>query len=108
MSAKDIQRAEPLGATRKSPRILSYSDLRDRGIKFSRQWILQLMKEKKFPQTIALGAGHSVGFIETEIDKWIEDRIAERDNSGFTDRLDDLNEKKKLKAKRDKDRGVKP
>jgi prophage regulatory protein len=89
MSAKSV--AQPLGASRKSPRLLSYEDLKDKGIKFSRQWILQLMKEKKFPQTIALGTGHSVAFIESEIDSWIEERIAERDNSGFTDRLEVLN-----------------
>jgi prophage regulatory protein len=64
----------------KPPKILSYEDLKDRGIKFSRQWIVQLMKEGKFPKTVMLGAGHSVGFIESEIDEWIEKLIAERDD----------------------------
>jgi prophage regulatory protein len=64
---------------RKSPKILSYEDLKARGIKFSRQWIVHLMKEGKFPRTVMLGQGHSVGFIESEVDEWIEKLIAERD-----------------------------
>jgi predicted DNA-binding transcriptional regulator AlpA len=78
MSAKAIQQPEP--DRRTSPRILSYQDLKDRGIKFSRQWIVHLMKEGKFPKTVMLGQGHSVGFIESEIDAWIEKLIAERDD----------------------------
>jgi predicted DNA-binding transcriptional regulator AlpA len=103
MSATKAINTEP--ERRKPPVILSYSDLKLRGIKFSRQWILQLMKEKKFPRTIPLGDGHSVGFIESEIDKWIEDRIKQRDDSGFTDRLDELNEKK-AKAQRERDKAL--
>ena len=76
MSAKPIQQSEPC----KPPKILSYQDLKDRGIKFSRQWIAHLRKEGKFPKTVMLGQGHSVGFIESEIDAWIESLIAERDD----------------------------
>ena len=54
-------------------------EIKDRGIKFSRQWIAHLMKENKFPKTVMLGQGHSVGFIESEIDEWIENLIRERD-----------------------------
>jgi predicted DNA-binding transcriptional regulator AlpA len=64
---------------RKSPRILSYEDLKARGIKFSRQWIRELIKDGKFPNSVMLGSGHSVGFIEEEIDAWIEGLIAKRD-----------------------------
>jgi prophage regulatory protein len=77
MPAKIIQPPEP---ERRTPqRILSYEDLKERGIKFSRQWIVHLIKEDKFPKTIKLGQGHSVGFIESEIDAWIENLIAKRD-----------------------------
>ncbi len=99
MSAKVIQRpVQQPAASRKPPCLLSYEDLKARGIKFSRQWILQLMKEGKFPKTVAVGAGHSVGFIESEIDAWIENLIAERDDSGFTNRLDNLKETRNAKA----------
>jgi prophage regulatory protein len=80
MSEKELERRRSQSQRSKSQRILSYQDLKDRGIKFSRQWIVHLMKEGKFPKTVMLGQGHSVGFIESEIDAWIEKLIAERDD----------------------------
>jgi prophage regulatory protein len=68
----------PKATESRKERILSYEDLKDRGIKFSRTWIVQLIKDGKFPRTVMLGQGHSVGFIESEIDAWIENLIAER------------------------------
>ncbi len=65
---------------RKQPRILSYEDLKDKGIKFSRQWIVQLIKAGKFPRSVKLGESH-VGFIEEEIDAWIEGLIQQRDEA---------------------------
>jgi prophage regulatory protein len=59
-------------------RVLSYGDLKAKGIRFSRQWITKLIAAGKFPQSISLGE-QSVGFIENEIDAWINDRIRERD-----------------------------
>jgi prophage regulatory protein len=59
-------------------RVLSYDDLKAKGIRFSRQWIIKLIAAGKFPQSISLGE-QSVGFIESEIDGWINDRIQERD-----------------------------
>jgi predicted DNA-binding transcriptional regulator AlpA len=60
-------------------RILSYADLRAKGIRFSRQWIRKLVVAGKFPGPIELGE-HSTGFVETEIDDWIARRIHKRDN----------------------------
>jgi prophage regulatory protein len=59
--------------------ILSYEDLKHRGIKFTRQWISKLIKDGAFPKPIKLGQGHSVGFVESEIDEWIEKLISKRD-----------------------------
>jgi prophage regulatory protein len=59
-------------------RVLSYPDLKGKGIRFSRQWITRLIAAGKFPRSISLGK-QSVGFIESEIDAWINDRIRERD-----------------------------
>lgn len=36
-----------------------------------------MTKEGKFPESISLGA-KAMGWIEAEIDKWIEDRMAAR------------------------------
>ncbi len=61
-------------------RILSYQDLKDKGIRFSRQWIVQLIKLGKFPKPVKLGEA-STGFIESEIDAWIEGLITQRDEA---------------------------
>ena len=41
--------------------------------------VYNLIAEGKFPKQIPLGA-RSVGWLESEIDGWIDDRISERDN----------------------------
>jgi prophage regulatory protein len=80
MSAKAIQHTEP----RKPPTILSYSDLKARGIKFSRQWLVELIKDGKFPKPFKLAGAHAVGFLESEIDEWIEKLVAKRDEETAT------------------------
>jgi prophage regulatory protein len=68
-------------ARRSRQRILSYQQLRDeKGIRFSRQWILKLIQAGKFPRSVKLGAA-SVGFIEAEIDSWIDGLIEQRDET---------------------------
>jgi prophage regulatory protein len=61
-------------------RVLSYGDLKNKGIRFSRQWIAKLIGAGKFPRPIQLGE-QSVGFIETEVDEWIAARIRDRDQA---------------------------
>jgi prophage regulatory protein len=58
-------------------RVLSYADLKSKGIPFSKVWIAKLVKDGKFPKPIRLGENRNA-FIETEIDKWLRDRAAER------------------------------
>jgi prophage regulatory protein len=59
-------------------KVLSYPDLKtEKGIRFSRQWIAKLIKAGQFPAPIKLGA-QTTGFIETEIDGWIQARIRDR------------------------------
>ena len=59
-------------------KVLSYPELKtEKGIRFSRQWIAKLIKAGQFPAPIKLGPS-TAGFIETEIDGWIEGRIRER------------------------------
>jgi len=66
-------------ARRTRRRILSYDDLRrEKGIRFSRQWLVKLIKNDKFPASVKIGAA-SVGFIESEIDDWIDCLIEQRD-----------------------------
>jgi predicted DNA-binding transcriptional regulator AlpA len=71
--------SELLDRRPRSRRILSYGQLQtEKGIRFSRQWILALQKAGKFPRSVALGSA-STGFVEYEIDAWIDGLIEARD-----------------------------
>ncbi|MGI8489995.1 AlpA family transcriptional regulator [Pectobacterium sp. S5] len=43
---------------------------------YSKAWLYRLMKEQRFPAAIKIGS-RSIAFIESEIDEWIAQRIAE-------------------------------
>ena len=59
-------------------KLIAYSDLNEKkGIKYSRVHIARLEKADKFPKHVNLGP-QSIGWLEEEIDAWIEARAAER------------------------------
>lgn len=43
---------------------------------YSKAWIYRLISQKRFPSTVKIGS-RSIAFIESEIDDWIDKRIAE-------------------------------
>lgn len=43
---------------------------------YSKAWIYRLLKEQRFPASIKIGS-RSIAFIESEVDEWINQRIAE-------------------------------
>ena len=43
---------------------------------YSKAWIYRLMSQEKFPASIKVGT-RSIAFVESEIDEWINQRIAE-------------------------------
>ena len=59
-------------------RVLSDEDLRDRGIKYSRQHRHRLIKRGLFPRPVKMGGGTNA-WLENEIDQYLQDRIADRD-----------------------------
>jgi prophage regulatory protein len=60
-------------------KVLSYPELKtEKGIRFSRQWIHKLVKAHQFPAPVPIGVA-TKGWIESEIDAWIAERINERD-----------------------------
>ena len=68
-----------LSTSEKSSRIISYDELATRkGIRFSRVWIDELIRQGKFPKKIHLSANR-VGWFEHEIDEHLADCAAERD-----------------------------
>lgn len=48
---------------------------------YSRAWIYRLISQSKFPKPVKIGS-RSIAFVESEIDAWINERIAERDGVG--------------------------
>lgn len=48
---------------------------------FSKAWIYKLINQNRFPKPVKIGA-RSIAFVESEIDAWINERIAERDGVG--------------------------
>ena len=46
----------------------------------SRSRIYQYINEDKFPASVSLG-GRSIGFVESEIQTWIENVIGQRDDN---------------------------
>ena len=59
-------------------RLLDYQALRERGIPWSRVHVGRLEAAGKFPQHIALGA-NSIAWFEDEIDDFLEEKAAERE-----------------------------
>ena len=49
----------------------------------SRSRIYQYINEDKFPASVSLG-GRSIGFVESEIQTWIENVIGQRDDNVLT------------------------
>lgn len=46
---------------------------------YSKAWIYRLISQEKFPASIKVGT-RSIAFVESEIDEWINQRIAESRN----------------------------
>lgn len=56
-------------------RFLSYPDLEsEKGIRWAQDHLRRLSKDGKFPKPVRLGS-KTVGWLETEIDAWIEARL---------------------------------
>ncbi|MGA8120375.1 helix-turn-helix transcriptional regulator [Rouxiella badensis] len=43
---------------------------------YSKAWIYRLLKESRFPKSVKIGS-RAIAFVESEIDEWINQRIAE-------------------------------
>ncbi len=43
---------------------------------YSKAWIYRLISQKRFPSTIKIGS-RAIAFVESEIDEWVNQRIAE-------------------------------
>ncbi|OMQ22188.1 helix-turn-helix transcriptional regulator [Serratia oryzae] len=43
---------------------------------YSKAWIYRLMSQGKFPASVKIGT-RAIAFVESEIDEWVNERIAE-------------------------------
>lgn len=43
---------------------------------YSKAWIYRLMSQGKFPTSVKIGT-RAIAFVESEIDEWVNERIAE-------------------------------
>ena len=60
-------------------KLLTKSEVRNR-VCYSPHHIARLEKAGRFPKRVMLGPNR-VGWLEEEIDRWIQDRVDERDRS---------------------------
>jgi prophage regulatory protein len=58
-------------------KVLSFHDLRDKGIPFCRQHIHKLVKRGEFPSPFKIGAKTNA-WDDSEIDEYLKDRFAKR------------------------------
>jgi prophage regulatory protein len=63
-----------------SIKLITASDLRLKGISYSKPHLWRLEKSGKFPKRVPIGAGR-YAYVENEIDEWIETRVRERDEA---------------------------
>jgi len=61
-------------------RLISYDDLKPKGIPYSKVQIWRLERDGKFPKRVAVGA-QRYAWIENEVDAWIGERIRQRDEA---------------------------
>jgi prophage regulatory protein len=62
----------------KPVKLLRYSELNEtRGIGYTRRHLYTLESEHKFPKRVPLGENR-VGWIDSEVDDWIRERVASR------------------------------
>ncbi len=64
-----------------SLRLIRYEDLRSKAITYSKPHLWRLEKAGLFPKRVPLSAGR-YAYVESEIDAYIQAKIAERDMRG--------------------------
>jgi prophage regulatory protein len=61
-------------------RLIPYVDLRSKGVMLSKVQLWRLEKDGSFPKRVQVSASRHA-WVESEIDSWIEERIANRDRA---------------------------
>jgi prophage regulatory protein len=61
-------------------RLISHNDLKAKGIPYSKVHLWRLEKQNRFPKRVPIGSGR-YGYVEAEIDQYIEACIEARDQN---------------------------
>ena len=61
-------------------RLIPYEVLKAKGIPYSKPHLWRLERANKFPKRVPIGAGR-YAYIEAEVDEYIAQKIAERDEA---------------------------
>ncbi|EMO0474738.1 AlpA family transcriptional regulator [Pluralibacter gergoviae] len=56
-------------------KLIRFSEALDR-TGYGRSWLYKLIAQQRFPQPVKIGS-RSIAFVESEVDEWINQRIAE-------------------------------
>jgi prophage regulatory protein len=62
-------------------RLLGFEDLKARGITYCRDHLRRLGKQGKFPKPIKLGGSRRIAFVEQEVDQYLAQQVAARDQA---------------------------
>ena len=63
-------------------KLLDYEALAEKGIKFSDTHIWRLIRAGEFPKPVKIGNRNH--WVETEIDQYVADKLAQRDGAAVT------------------------
>lgn len=63
----------------KKERLIDFKEALSRN-RTKKSWAYELIKQNRFPKPVKIGS-RSIAFVESEIDAWIDARIAERDTA---------------------------
>jgi prophage regulatory protein len=58
-------------------KLLDYTALRERGIRYSKPHLWRLWTAGKFPRPVKLSASRNV-WLESDVNAWVKSRLAER------------------------------
>jgi prophage regulatory protein len=61
-----------------SRRLLSFEDLHERGIRYTRVHLARLEAAGLFPQRVRIGGGNYIAWLESEIDAYVDGLAATR------------------------------
>jgi prophage regulatory protein len=61
------------------PRLLTFDELRNHGVTYTRRWLDTLEREGKFPKRVAIGE-FRIGWVEAEVDAYVKAKIDARSN----------------------------